>query len=327
MNTNWKSFLLSQQATVNDGKIAFAGTKDTSGKRIYALPHLAVLSVAGSDAAKLLQGQVTCNVHEITETKSSLAAICNPKGRAIATFFLAKQADTFLLVLPVELLETVKKKLQMYVLRADVKITDSSGELCLLGLYEPEQAIQPTVPEIQQNLISVNIPVSLGRKLLMINVDDAMQFWTEQVDYNDFSKADSDEWRYLDLIAGLPWLSLATSEEFVPQMLNLDKLGGISFNKGCYTGQEIVARTHYLGKTKREMVLAECQVSVPPEPNSNILNRDSEGQEVVGKVLQAMLDGSGCTMQVVLQIADPAYNNLGLPDDNQAQLKLLPFTT
>ena len=318
--------MLSQQATLDGGKVAFAGTRDTGGKRIYALPHLAVLSVAGSDAAKFLQGQVTCNVHDITDTKSSMAAICNPKGRAIATFLLAKQADTFLLVLPVELLETVKKKLQMYVLRADVKITDSTDELCLLGLFEPEPSIQPNAPEPPQNLISVNLPISLERKLLIMTVDNAVQFWMEHVNHQGFRKASSDEWRYLDITSGMPWLTKETTEEFVPQMLNLDKLGGISFNKGCYTGQEIVARTHYLGKTKRQMVLAEFQISVLPESNSSIINWDSEGQDVVGKVLQVIQNESGCTMQVVLQIADPAYDNLGLPDDNQVQLKLLPFT-
>ncbi len=326
MNTTWKTFLLDQQTLADDeNRVAFADTANFSENSIYPLTHLAVLSVTGKDAAKLLQGQITCNVNDISETKSSLAAMCNPKGRAIATFLLVKKADAFLLILPVELLETVKKRLQMYVLRSDVKITDGSDEFCLLGLCEPENTVQAFSTLIHQDIISVNFLGLTSRKLLLTNVENAMRLWTEQVDSKGFRTGSSNEWLYLDIVSGIPWVTMATSEEFVPQMLNLDKLGGISFNKGCYTGQEIVARTHYLGKTKREMFLAECQTSTLPEPNSSIVNKDSAEQEVVGKVLLAQLDGQSCKMLVVLQTTESDYNNLGLQDDMQAQIKLLPF--
>lgn len=328
MNKNWKTFLLSQQAAVNDeANIAFADATNSGVKSIYPLTHLAILSVTGKDAAKLLQGQITCNVNDVNEEKSSLAAMCNPKGRVIATFLLVKSADTFLLILPLELLETVKKRLQMYVLRSDVKITDVSDELCLLGISDPEKPDHAFLTEIQKDMISVNFPGSTRRKLLIAKHDNAMHFWPEQVDSQGFRVGSSDGWSYLDIVSGIPWVTKATSEEFIPQMLNLDKLGGISFNKGCYTGQEIVARTHYLGKSKREMFLAECQTSALPEPNSSIVNRGNEEQEVAGKVLLAQLDQQGCKMLVILQIAEPVYDNLGLQDDTYAQLKLLPFNT
>jgi tRNA-modifying protein YgfZ len=328
MNKNWKTFLLSQQNSVSDEtKIAFADAANSGENSIYPLTHLAILSVTGKDAAKLLQGQITCNVNDVNEVKSSLAAMCNPKGRVIATFLLVKTADAFLLILPVELLETVKKRLQMYVLRSDVKITDVTDERCLLGISEPEKPDHAFLTEIQKDIISVNFSGSTRRKLLIADTDNAIHFWSEQVDSQGFRVGSSDEWRYLDIVSGIPWVTKATSEEFIPQMLNLDKLGGISFNKGCYTGQEIVARTHYLGKSKREMFLAECQTSALPEPNSSIVNRGSEEQEVAGKVLLAQLDQQGCKMLVILQIAEPTYDNLGLQDDTHAQLKLLPFNT
>ena len=327
MNTNWKTFLLSQQQTLVDheNNVFSPAIGNIGAKSIYPLTYLAVLTVTGKDAAKLLQGQVTCNVNDISVVKSSLAALCNPKGRAIATFLLVKRADTFLLVLPVELLETVKKRLQMYVLRSDVRITDSSDELCLLGLCEPDKPAQPFVTEIQHDMIAVSLPASTRRRLLITDADNALRFWAEQVASQGFRMAGSGEWRYLDIISGIPWLTTETSEEFIPQMLNLDKLGGISFNKGCYTGQEIVARTHYLGKAKREMFLAECQISAPPKPNSTIINRNSDAQEGVGKVLLAQLDRQNCKMLVILQAVEPAYNNIALKDDNQARLTLLPF--
>jgi folate-binding protein YgfZ len=254
-----------------------------------------------------------------------LAALCNPKGRAIATFLLVKSTDAFLLVLPVELLETVRKRLQMYVLRSDVIISDGSDEYCLLGLCNQDQASQPFATAIQDEIISVNFPASDSRKLLITGVGNSIRFWSGQVDINGFRQAGSGEWRYLDIISGIPWVTMATSEEFIPQMLNLDKLGGISFNKGCYTGQEIVARTHYLGKSKRGMFLAECPTSAPPEPNSAIVKLDSNELEVVGKVLLAQQDPQNCKMLVILQATESTFNNLGLKDYNHAQLTLLPF--
>lgn len=325
MNTTWKTFLLDQQTSANDeNRVAFADTANSDEKSIYPLTQLALLSVTGKDAAKLLQGQITCNVNDISETKSSLAAMCNPKGRVIATFLLVKKGDAFLLVLPVELLEAIKKRLQMYVLRSDVKVTDGSDEYCLLGLCESEQPDQPFATEIRQDIIYVTFPALTSRNLLIANVDNAVRLWSEKVDRQGYRVGSSDEWRYLDIIAGIPWVTTATSEEFIPQMLNLDKWGGISFNKGCYTGQEIVARTHYLGKSKREMFLAECKTSVLPEPNSTIVNRDSDAQEGVGKVLLAQLDQQICKMLVVLQAAESTYNNLGLQDDKLTQIKIIP---
>lgn len=322
MNTNWETFLLSQQAAAVDheNNVFPPATGNIVGNSICPLTHLVVLTVTGKDAAKLLQGQITCNINDINVAKSSLAAMCNPKGRAIATFLLVKKADTFLLVLPVELLETVKKRLQMYVLRSDVKITDVPDKYCLLGLWEQGKPAEPFLTEDQQDIVSVNFPASTRRKLLIMDVDNAMRCCSQ-----DFRKTGPEEWRYLDIISGIPWLTTETSEEFIPQMLNLDKLGGISLNKGCYTGQEIVARTHYLGKAKREMFLAECQIPVPPEPNSTIINRDSDVQEGVGKVLLAQQGQKACKMLVVLQSVEPGYDNLGLQDDTLAQLTLLPF--
>jgi tRNA-modifying protein YgfZ len=326
MNITWKTFLLNQQTLANDeNRVASADTTNFSENSIYPLTHLAVLSVTGKDAAKLLQGQITCNVDDISETKSSLAAMCNPKGRAIATFLLVKKADVFLLVLPEELLETVKKRLQLYVLRSDAKITDCSDEFFLLGLCEPESAAPAFTTLVQKDVVSVNLPGLMARKLLITDVDNDTHLWSDRIDSKGFRKASPDEWLYLDILSGIPWVTAATSEEFIPQMLNLDKLGGISFNKGCYTGQEIVARTHYLGKSKREMFLAECQTLTLPEPNSSIVNKDSAEQEVAGKVLLAQLDGQSCKMLLVLQTTDSGYNNLGLQNDRQAQIKITPF--
>ncbi|MFZ2313531.1 MAG: folate-binding protein [Methylobacter sp.] len=329
MNPNWKSFLLSENAIFeNDTRIIFPSPLHEGSKRIYPVSHLGVLTVAGKDAAKLLQGQITCNINDITEIKSSLGALCNPKGRAITTFLLIKKDDAYLLILPKELLESVKKRLQMYVLRSDVTLTDSSDGLCLVGLsYSDAQMNEPSSPEqlfatTQQENITVNLSSDQNRCLIIAEADSARKLWSEQVK-DGFQPENSDQWRYLDILSGIPWLTIETSEEFIPQMLNLDKLGGISFTKGCYTGQEIVARTHYLGTAKREMFLAECDTSTPPEPNSTIIDDSTDTEQSIGKVLCAQTRQNICKMLIVLQIPDTNTCKLRLKDHNQDRIKLL----
>lgn len=321
MNSNWKSFLLGENAIFdhNDTDVAFLSSEQASNKCIYPVAHLGVLTVAGSDAVKLLQGQITCNINDITDTKSSLGAMCNPKGRVITTFLLVKNADAFLMILPKELLAAVKKRLQMYVLRSDVTLTDSSDQLCLIGLSHTtsgEAAEHRFATNRQENIV-VDFQ---GRCLIIANADNAKKFWLEQLQLG-FQPDNSAQWRYLDISSGLPWLSAQTSEEFIPQMLNLDKLGGISFTKGCYTGQEIVARTHYLGKTKREMFIAECNALEPPEPNSIIIDDSTGTEQNIGKVLCAQSQQNNCKMLIVLQVADTDTYNLKL--ENHTGITLL----
>jgi tRNA-modifying protein YgfZ len=331
MNQNWKNFLLSQQATFeSDTRISFPAKADDTGKTICPVAHLAVLTVSGKDAAKLLQGQITCNVNDVSETKSSLGALCNPKGRAITTFLLVKTGDAFLMVLPEELLEPVKKRLQMYVLRSDVTLADSSDQHCLIGLCNPATEPGPLFATTQQEVISVNFSTTQGRSLVIAEADKAIALWSEMAGNQCFHPENSEQWRYLDIISGIPWLTTETSEEFIPQMLNLDLLGGISFNKGCYTGQEIVARTHYLGKAKRALFLAECDTPLTPEPNSSIIDDSTCTEQAIGKVLLAQRyqagqgnEGTVCKMLIVLQITDSGTEHLTLKDNNQNTITLL----
>ena len=332
MNQNWKNLLLSQNATFeSDNLITFPAASDFSDKTIYPVAHLAVLTVSGKDAAKLLQGQLTCNVNDVAESKSSLGALCNPKGRAITTFLLVKTGDAFLMVLPEELLEPVKKRLQMYILRSDVTLTDSSDTLCLIGLCQLETQSEPLFATTQQEVISINLSsATQSRHLIIAEAGKAIALWSEQVDNQGFQPISSAQWRYLDILSGLPWLTPETSEEYIPQMLNLDVLGGISFDKGCYTGQEIIARTHYLGKAKRALFLAECDTPSTPEPNASIIDDSAGTEQAIGKVLLAQRplavhenEGKLCKMLIVLQVSDNDTYHLKLNDKNQTKITLL----
>ncbi len=290
MNQNWQHFLIKAQAIFNsETDITFTNANINSPKALYPILHLGILKISGSDAAKLLQGQITCNVNDITETKSSLGAICNPKGRVLSTFLLIKTPDAFLMMLPIDLLDSIQKKLRMYILRSDATLDNVTEKLCLFGLNE--QTNSNNVERFnthQDTFISVSFSDTVNRQLIIADTDTAINLWTHYSTKENFTNANSAQWRYLDLLAGIPWLSNATTEEFIPQMLNLDELGGISYTKGCYTGQEIVARTHYLGKAKRELVLAECLSAHPPAPNTNIYTLDTDFDQGIAKVLLAL---------------------------------------
>jgi len=320
------AFRAENAAFENYSQISFPSIEHGNYGQVYPISDLAVLTVTGNDAATFLQGQMTCDVNAVTETSSSLGAFCNPKGRVITTFLLIKNMDVFLLLMPIELLAAVKKRLHMYILRANVILTDSSDELCLIGLChghnQPDDTQLPFATSCHDNG-SLTVYFPQNRDLILAHPEKAIAIWSKYVRDERFKPGHSDQWRYLDIVSGIPWLSAESSEEFIPQMLNLDKLGGISFNKGCYTGQEIVARTHYLGKAKREMFLAECSIAIPPEPNTAIIDTSSGEEEVIGKVLQARNQHNSCKMLIVLQLTNGKAYNLKLKNHERNKIILL----
>jgi folate-binding protein YgfZ len=184
----------------------------------------------------------------------------------------------------------------------------------LLGLTDTDE--QTFLATSQQNDV-MQVHFS-KRSLLIADVNQAIAVWSEYR-AQGFQASNSAHWQTLDILSGIPWLTLATSEEFIPQMLNLDKLGGISLTKGCYTGQEIVARTHYLGKAKRGLFVAACQTATPVA-NASVI--DANGQ-VVGNVVSAQDD----KLLIVLQLADTDTSHLRLKDYNQAPVTLLTVET
>lgn len=290
---NWQDFLNTQ--TLNK--------QLTGAAQLYPITQLSVLELSGIDAAKFLQGQVTCNVNEVTEQQGRFGAMCTPKGRVISTFILSRQGDTLLMILPTVLQQTVKERLQKYVLRAKVNLT--LKECYLLGVSSENTEFL----SCEQNRIH------LGQRDLVLCAEDELETVWQEFVARGFEATEESCWQYLDIVAGLPWLTLETTEQFIPQMLNLDVLGGISYNKGCYTGQEIVARTHYLGKAKRALFVAESNIT--PETNTEIVTANGQ---TVGTVLTAALN----KLLIVLQ--EGATGDLSLKGYN-APITLLMVET
>lgn len=228
--------------------------------QLVELEDLGVLRIAGSDAVRFLQGQLSSDIGRVSAERSVLAGLHNPQGRTIAVLRIAQLApDDLLALLPRELAASVAARLSKYVLRARVKITDESQSWRVEGLVA-SSALDPALPGAfpkmagAQQRLEDNLLLCVGeqpRRWLLIRPSGAPRPSIEGLPMG--TPAHRDTWRQLDIIAGLPQVYAATTEEFVAQMLNLDVVGAIAFDKGCYTGQEVIARAHYRGRVKRRL--------------------------------------------------------------------------
>ncbi len=314
MNPDWKDFLDTQKAVfLDDGSIQFTETEDSLDTGIFPVSQLAVLRVAGEDAEQFLQGQLTCNIKELNENNSFFAAFCNAKGRALTTLLVFKKNDEFWLILPAALREKVQKKLQMYVLRSRVQLTDASEELCITGLsLSKEQAGKADLPAENFARKDDFIKLPGSRYLVAADPETSIGHWAFWLE-NGIAPHDSRQWHYLDISSGIAWLDADSSEEYIPQMLNIDRLGGISFNKGCYTGQEVVARTHYLGKAKRALFVGECAANIEKDGH-NVLN---DNGETVGKIIDLESFGDMQIFLIIMQTVASENSNLKLDNENR----------
>jgi folate-binding protein YgfZ len=211
------------------------------------LAHLGILRFSGADALSFLQGQVSNDTQRLTECSPVLAAYSTAQGRVLALIYLLPHSSGVVAILPREILSATMERMRKFILRAKVRIEDAADTLVVAGQLEagPETSSR----YVEQDGIGT-APVG----------QDATRCWIIGPPEKIAAPADAAaaerieaEWRLADIRAGLPQVYAATSEAFVAQMLNLDLLDGISFTKGCYTGQEIIARTQHLGRIKRRL--------------------------------------------------------------------------
>ncbi len=207
------------------------------------LSHLGLIKITGLDAAKLLQGQLTCDVSEVTPTSSRLAAHCNPKGRIISLFQLFLYQDHYYLQMPRTLIPIALTALKKYAVFFKVELTDASDELITIG-YCGNQ-----LPQIMCD--DHFVITQEGRYQILGDMDSMTLLWKKIAEHTEVS--DAEHWQYLKISNYIPTIYPETSEKFLPHELNLPGLKAVSFNKGCYTGQEIIARMHYRGKLKTEL--------------------------------------------------------------------------
>ena len=236
---------------------------------VAALPHLGVIRASGADAANFLHNQLTQDVLLLPVGQARLAAFCNAKGRVQASFVLLKiSADDILLVLSRDLLAQTLKRLSMFVLRAKVKLADVSddGQVSLRGLLgaaacagagsdnaQPWQ-VTPVAGGYQVALYPAQVDGLQVPRHLWVGLDDAP--------VPQGLAVSEDIWRWSEVMSGVGLIGQAVFEAFVPQMLNYESVGGVNFKKGCYPGQEVVARSQFRGTLKRRTALAHSPVAL-----------------------------------------------------------------
>lgn len=234
---------------------------------------LGTLRVSGADAQDFLQNQLSSDLRRLTPERAQLSSYNSPKGRVLAVLTVLRDADDVLLELPREILADTLQRLRRYVLRAKVKLEDARAALPALGLagaQAPALLAQARLPAPRESLdcarsgdlLVLRRPGAIPRYSLHGPPERLASLWSQ---WSGAAQPAGDQaWRLLDIEAGVPAVYAATSEHFVPQMLALDRLGAISFDKGCYPGQEIVARVHYLGQLKRGLFKAYSESAAPP---------------------------------------------------------------
>jgi hypothetical protein len=255
------------------------------------------------------------------------------KGRMVASLLTWREEGGLMALISRDLQAPVQKKLTMYILRSKVKLTDATDELPLLGLSGSQapallEAIGASVPQGDLDMTRFAggsvIRLSAQRFLLVLTAAAAPGIW--QTLSAQAQPVGSQAWRWLDIQAGLPRISLPTQEHFVPQMVNFDALGGLSFTKGCYPGQEVVARTRYLGKIKRRMFLAHADICPPP---GTAIYAPSTAEQSCGNVVDATPSPEGgFDLLAVIQIpcveAGPVH--LTTQDGPSLTIRPLPYS-
>ncbi len=321
MNPDWQNFLTQHGAAIETGVVQHFG--DRAAELAAAaqetvlcdLSQFGTLRVSGADAQTFLQSMLSNDVREAAVDRAQLSCLSTPKGRMLATFLIWRDGTDYLLQLPRTLTEAMRKKLSMHVLRAKVSIADVSDDIVTLGLSGAQAReilgrLTSAVPQ-QPMAVTRNEPGSIlafsdTRFQLTTSAAQAPALWEALRQHAQ--PAASACWDWLTIRAGIPLILPRTQEHFVAQMVNYEVIGGVNFKKGCYPGQEIVARMQYLGKPKRRMYLAHLDVpaqpgSEAPQAGDELVSPEMEGQASGMIVNAAPAPSGGYDVLAVVQIS------------------------
>ena len=345
MKPDWKAFLTNKGAEIGDDRVVGFGNPvrerraALNGDVFCDLSHLGLISVHGEDAETFLQGQLTNDIRQVDERHTQLSACCNPKGRILANFRIFRIADTWYLRMPRSMVDPTLQRLRMFVLNARVVLEDASDQFVRIGYSGPDSekllseaiaTVPATVGECTHDdgYHVVRVAGPHPRFEIYAEIEDMKKLW-ERLDVFAAPVGES-TWAMLTILAGVPVIYPATSGMFVPQMVNLTLIDGVSFKKGCYTGQEIVARMQYLGKLKRRMYLARVNApeNAPPKPGMPLYSAVSQSGQGAGNIVNAQpwADG-GFIVLAVVEIAsiDKGDILLGSEDGPALEFMDLPY--
>ena len=350
---SWLTFLEQQGARDIDMQTLAIGSFGNSAGDAPTVPpstdffvpltDFGLISATGEDASSFLHNQLTNDVLHLGDGVR-LAGYCTPKGRLLATFLMWKAADAVLLQIPRQLQPAVQKRLQMFIMRTKATLGDAGDQLVQLGLAGPAATAVlghwftslPTIPYAR-------VETAAGTLIRLSdtgNVDDATAagvaryLWltdaaTAQVAWPTLTAvlrpAGAGAWLLAQIRTGIPLVTAATQEQFVPQMINFEAVGGVNFKKGCYPGQEIVARSQYLGKLKRRMMPASVGTT-DVRPGTEVFS-NADPQQACGMVVNAApvnATTSLCLVELKLAALESTVH-LGAIDGPVLQFHALPY--
>ncbi len=289
------------------------------------LSHLGVIRAIGPDAANFLHGQLTQDFALLDQSEARLAAFCSAKGRVQASFIGFKRSqEDILLVCSADLLAPVLKRLSMFVLRSKVRLTDASDTFHICGIAGP--ALQALAPQPARPWSKLDLgEASLVRLYPAQGVDRALWVAPNTVDLPQGDGLSLDAWLLGEVHAGVATISAAVVDAFVPQMLNYESIGGVNFKKGCYPGQEVVARSQFRGVLKRRAMLAHC--AAPMAAGQEIFTPDDPEQPCATVVQAAPCPESGWDAIVSGQLGALQSGQLHLTasDGPAVQVRAMPY--
>lgn len=290
------------------------------------LDYFGLLKVEGVDSRKFLQGQITCDAQSFNNHSLMHGAHCTAKGRMIANFdAFALNTDTIVLRAPIDVLPGLLASLKKYIVFSKAEIKDVSEEYQLLGIYGDS---------LENLLAQLELNFSLERSSLMVDElifhrldEQRLECWlpVNSPLPGPIEKLSISEncafWQTRDIEIGKGWVRHETVEEFLPQMLNLqaDTINGISFKKGCYTGQEIIARMHYKGKLKRQMFRFKCATLSPLTPGTNLFQAGQP--QPIGEVVNSVIKDGSCELLAVTLTDLTENENCTLQTENSEKLE------
>lgn len=338
-NASWIEFLQQQGASfsADNHAVQFAADSSTAAQAwLIPLVDQTLLSLTGADAEKFLQGQLSCDVSQLSCGHSLLGSNCTPKGNVISVFRLLKLAEQHLFLrLPKVIQPAAQANLGKYIVFSKAQLLDVSDDYVGLGLQGPGAAkllaehlgdapVEVGDQLIDDRLMVVRVPGLQPRFELWAPLEQARELWIGLAAKAD--KAGTDHWRLAEIQAGLVQLDADAVDTYLPQMLNLQALEGVSFSKGCYTGQEVITRLQYRGKLKKALFRARVDGGLTPQPGMSLHSPNRSG---VGKVLAvAPCPDGGYELQAVIGKSAVDANQLHLdsPEGPSVRLLELPYS-
>lgn len=290
-----------------------ASDRVATGEFICSADDLGVILVSGADASDFLQNQLSNDIALIDQNSYQLSSYSTPKGRMLGVFRVVQVSNGYLLLTVKSQVASLLPQLFKYIVGAQVNLADASEYFARIAIQTANEELlrDSRLPREVHSVVQTDSMVSLGLEplggqqrflILCLDADEAIETWKRFA--ASLETAACGAWRLSEIRAGIPAIYPQTAEKFVLQMTNLGALGGVSFDKGCYPGQEIVARTQYLGKQKRRMYLAELDTDRLPHPGDDLVAAGKTEVDGSGKVVDAAFDADGlCHCLYVAQIS------------------------